>query len=144
VIARLVEALVGPYEDGRAGPGGWWLLPETEVHLGADVIVPDLAGWRRARMPHFPDTAAILLAPDWACEVLSPKTSRMDRIIKRAIYEKNDVPYLWFVDPMVRSLEVLRLTDQGWLIEGTYSDADVVRARPFEAIDLPLCRHWPD
>ena len=26
-----------------APPGGWWILDEPELHLGADILVPDLA-----------------------------------------------------------------------------------------------------
>lgn len=144
VIYGLGDLLIGPYEHGRGGPGGWWILPEPELHLGADVAVPDVAGWRRVRMPHFPDTAAITLAPDWVCEVLSPNSGRKDRITKRATYARHKVSYLWYVDPIARSLDVLRLTDDGWLIEGIYADDDVARAKPFDGIDLPLSDLWPD
>src|SRR5436309_2548493 len=40
---------------GAAKPGGWWILYEPELHLGDDILVPDLAGWRRERMPTFPN-----------------------------------------------------------------------------------------
>src|SRR5918994_1136860 len=71
--------LVGPFHQGRGGPGGWWILFEPEVHLGGDVVVPNVAGWRRARLPEFPDTPAFTVAPDWVCEVVSPGTERLDR-----------------------------------------------------------------
>lgn len=144
VIYELGGLLRDPYRHGVNGPGGWWIMSEPELHLGADVIVPDLAGWRQERMPAFPDTAAITLAPDWVCEVLSPKSGRRDRIIKRALYEKHQVPSLWYVDPLARSLDALRLTEQGWLIEGIFADDDLVRAKPFDAVDLPLGDLWPD
>ena len=73
--------LVGPYDQGRGGPGGWWILDEPEMHLGPHILVPDLAGWRRERMPALPDEAYFALAPDWVCEVLSPGTARIDRVV---------------------------------------------------------------
>ena len=144
VIFRLGGQLNAPFGLGSGGPGGWWLLPEPEMHLGSEVIVPDLAGWRRERLPDFPDTAAITLSPDWVCEVLSPKGARRDRVIKSAIYAEHGVTYLWFVDPIERTLDVLRLTKEGWLIDGSYGEDDIARAKPFDAIDLPLNTLWPD
>ena len=67
-----------PFHRGRGGPGGWWILDEPELHLGEDVLVPDLAGWRRERMPELPGTAYFTLAPDWVCEVLSSSTRKVD------------------------------------------------------------------
>ena len=144
VIFGIGQRLLDPYDHGIGGPGGWWILPEPEVHLAREVVVPDIAGWRRERLPDFPDTAAIPLAPDWVCEVLSPKGARRDRVIKSAIYAEHGVANLWFVDPLQRSLEVLRLTDDGWLVDGFYAEDDIAHARPFDAIDLPLGILWPD
>lgn len=75
--------IIGPFDQGRGGPGGWWIWFEPELHLGPNILVPDLAGWRRERMPVFPDTAFFTLAPDWACEILSPGTARTDRAVDR-------------------------------------------------------------
>lgn len=61
----------GPFDQGKGGgPGGWWILDEPELHLGPDVVVPALAGWRRERLSRLPDTAWIEISPDWVCEVL--------------------------------------------------------------------------
>jgi Uma2 family endonuclease len=46
--------LQGPFDRGRGGPGGWWILDEPEIHLMGDILVPDIAGWRRERMPRLP------------------------------------------------------------------------------------------
>lgn len=56
--------LGGPFDRGRGGPGGWVILDESELHLGDDVLVSDLAGWRRERMPEMPATAFTTMAPD--------------------------------------------------------------------------------
>ena len=80
--------LTGPFDRGIRGPGGWWILDEPELHLGDDIVVPDLAGWRRETMPEFPDAAYCTIPPDWACEVLSPSTRRIDQNEKRAIYAR--------------------------------------------------------
>jgi len=136
--------LWGPFQSGRGGPGGWWILDEPELHLADDIVVPDLAGWRRQRLPAVPDAAYMTLAPDWVCEVISPATERMDRSRKMQIYARDGVTHLWLLDPTVRTLEVLRLEDGRWVFLGTYSDMDVVRVEPFEAIEIELATLWPD
>jgi Uma2 family endonuclease len=137
-------ALRGPFDRGRGGPGGWRILFEPELHLGSDVLVPDLAGWRRERLPTLPDLAYFALAPDWICEVVSPSTAAIDRVTKLSIYAREKVPYAWLVDPLARTLEVLRLDDGRWTILSTWSGLVTVRARPFEAIDLDLSLLWED
>jgi Uma2 family endonuclease len=142
--SALGGALFDPYHRGRGGPGGWWILDEPELHLGDHVVVPDLAGWRRERMPAIPDEAFFALPPDWACEVLSPSTERIDRGRKLRIYAEAGVPHLWFVNPVERTLEVMRLRDGVWTILAVHEDADVVRAEPFEAVELELSALWVD
>ena len=124
-------------------PGGWWILDEPELHLGADVLVPDLAGWRRERLPVLPNVAAMTLAPDWVCEIVSPSTGALDRARKMPIYAREGVPHLWLVDPLLRTLEVFRRSDDGhWIVGGGHGGDDVVRADPFAAIELALDRWW--
>ena len=139
--SRLGGALV-PFDDGPDGPGGWWILDEPELHFGEHVVVPDLAGWRRARLPAIPDTAFFSLAPDWVCEVLSPSTERIDRGRKLRIYAEAGVAHAWFVNPVERTLEVLRLRDGAWTIVAVCSGSDMVRVEPFDAIELALGRLW--
>lgn len=127
---------------GSGGPGGWWILFEPELHLGADILVPDLAGWRRERMPVLADVPYCELAPDWICEVASPGTMRIDRVRKMPIYAREHVGHLWLVDPLERTLEVYRLEGQRWVVAGTYGGAESVRVEPFEAIELDMSRWW--
>src|SRR5262245_24033159 len=104
--------LAPPFDLGQhRGPGGWWILDEPELHLGTDVAVPDLAGWRRERMPKLPETAWFSLAPDWVCEMISRSTERYDRGEKRDIYAAHGVRHLWHLDPTARLLETFELTD---------------------------------
>ena len=140
----LGAAVFGPFDAGRGGPGGWWILDEPELHLGSDVLVPDLAGWKRERMPRLPDEAFFSLAPDWVCEVLSPSTDRIDRVKKRPIYAREGVSHLWLVIPASRTLEVSRLEGGRWVLLATYAEDEVVRAEPFEAIELELALLWAD
>lgn len=135
-------ALYGPFDRGRGGPGGWRILDEPELHLGYDVLVPDLAGWRRERLPSLPDTAYFTVVPDWVCEVISPSTASMDRVRKLAIYAREQVSHAWLVDPIARTLEVLRLDGGRWTIVATAADAGLVRAEPFAAIELDLSWLW--
>ena len=136
--------LVQPYQDGAGGPGGWWILDEPELHLGRDVLVPDLGGWRRSRLPQLPETAYFPLAPDWICEVLSPSTAQLDRARKLGIYARERVAHAWLIDPLARTLEVLRLEHGRWVILATHAGSEVVRAEPFAEIDLELDALWAD
>ena len=132
-----------PFERGRrGGPGGWILLDEPELHLQEDVLVPDLAGWRRERMPELPDTAAFVLAPDWVCEVLSPHTSASDRADKMPIYARESVAHIWIIDPLAHTLEAYRLDGSNWKLLGTWRDDAVVQVEPFDAFNLELAGLW--
>jgi hypothetical protein len=65
----LGEELGPPFRRGRGGPGGWILLDEPELHLGDDVLVPDLGGWRRERMPALTtELSYFTVAPDWVAK----------------------------------------------------------------------------
>jgi Uma2 family endonuclease len=142
--SKLGGALDGPFDQGQGGPGGWILLDEPELHLAEDVLVPDLAGWRRERMPSLPDTAAFELAPDWVCEVLSPATAATDRAEKMPIYARERVSFAWLVDPIARTLEAFRLETAPlrWVVLGTWRDDARVRTEAFEAYELELARLW--
>ncbi len=133
---------LGPFDAGDDGLGGWVILDEPELHLGRDILVPDLAGWRRARMPEMPDTAAFDLPPDWVCEVLSPSTASTDRADKMPVYARESVRHLWFVDPITRTLEVFRLDGDTFRAVQVWRDDALVRAEPFDALELPLASLW--
>lgn len=135
--------LGGPFDRGRGGPGGWMFLPGPELHFGPHVIVPDVAAWRRERLPRLPDTAWIETPPDWVAEVLSPSTQRRDRTDKLAIYAAFGVSHCWLIDPIAKTLEVLALTGAKWMIAATYKDADPVSAPPFEVHSFLLDVLWP-
>ncbi len=134
--------LFNPYHRGSGGPGGWWILDEPELHLGPHILVPDLAGWRRERLPTIPDTAFFTLSPDWVGEVLSPSTARVDRADKMPIYAAQGVPFLWLIDPASHTLEVFVLREGRWLLEHVYQEDNPVSASPFEAITFPLADLW--
>ena len=140
--SRLGIELGGPFDRGRGGPGGWWILDEPELHLGEDVLVPDLAGWRRERMPELPDAAYFTLAPDWTCEVLSASTRKIDLVHKRPIYAREGIPHLWLVDPVERILEAFELREGQWVLIASVEDDDPVSIAPFEAITFSLGGLW--
>ena len=137
----LISDFHGPPGSG-AKPGGWWILFEPELHFGGDVLVPDLAGWRRDHLPVLPNVAAMTQAPDWACEVISPSTGAIDRSRKMRIYARESVHHLWLVDPSPRTLEVYRLEEGRWIVASTHGGDDVVRAEPFEAVEITLDHWW--
>jgi Uma2 family endonuclease len=152
--ARVGGALQGklfdPFDDGKGGPGGWWILPEPELHFPdpdapgeVEALVPDIAGWRRERMPELPETAYFELAPDWICEILSPSTEEIDREEKMPIYAREGVRHAWLVDPVKRTLETFSIIPgPGWERGPVHRDAARVRVVPFEAIELDLSVLW--
>lgn len=132
----------GPFDRGRGGPGGWWILDEPELHLGPEILVPDVAGWRRERMPALPDTAFFPLAPDWICEIISASTETLDRAHKLPAYAREGVAYAWLINPSNKTLEVYRREDRRWLLLATHEGDGAVRAEPFDAIELELAPLW--
>ena len=141
--SSLGSNLSNPFRFGRGGPGGWWIIDEPELHLGEDILVPDLAGWRRERMPDYPDTAYFTLAPGWVCEVLSASTRELDLHGKRPVYARERVAHLWLVDPTDRTLEAFELRKEEWVLTATAKDEDPVAIRPFDAITFSLADLWP-
>ena len=136
------DELISPYQKGRGGPGGWWILFEPELHLSPHILAPDLAGWRRERLPRIPEIAYFTLAPDWVCEVLSPSTARVDRGDKMLIYASQGVSFLWLLDPVLRTLEIFVLCNGRWSLEQVYQQDQTVQAVPFDAISFSLADLW--
>jgi len=141
---RLSNVLGDPFDRGMRGPGGWVILYEPELHLGPapDIVVPALAAWRRERMPELPDVAFFTLAPDWVCEVLSPGTQDLDRAEKVPLYAREGVAHVWLVDPVVKTLEVLRLDGETYHLVTTVRGDAHVHAEPFDALELELSLLW--
>lgn len=142
--SSLGDELVSPFDKARGGPGGWWILDEPELHLAEQVLVPDIAGWRRERMPQLPETAWFELAPDWVCEVLSPVTARVDRVEKLPIYAAQGVVHAWLIDPELRTLEAFENRDGQWLLLGAYQGDNPVAVPPFDAVTIELGLLWAD
>lgn len=134
--------LGGAFQLGINGPGGWLVLVEPELRMGDDVLVPDLGAWRRERLPTPPTGEYPAVAPDWVCEVLSPSTEKIVRAKKLGIFAREGVAYVWLVEPLLRTLEVLRLESGWWSLVATRSGRDRVRAEPFDAIELDLTTLW--
>lgn len=143
--ASVVGQDLGPFDrrpGNPDGPGGWWILFEPELHLGTDIVVPDLAGWRRERLPVLENVPYITLAPDWLCEIVSPSSVRVDRVRKMPVYACEGVKHMWLVDPLARTVEVYRLEGKHWVLVRSYADTERIYAEPFEAIAIDLSRWW--
>jgi len=138
------SGLLGPFDHGRNGPGGWWIIaaPGIELPNNTKELSPDVAGWRREKMPVLPNVAAFTQAPDWACEVVSPATAGADRVRKMRIYARESVGHLWLVDPLAKTLEAYRLQDAHWVVASTHTGSERVRAEPFAAVELEIARWW--
>jgi Uma2 family endonuclease len=136
--------LYGVFQKGRGGPGGWWIIDEPELHFIRDVevLVPDLAGWRRERMPNLPQDHRFEIVPDWVCEILSPSTQRKDRITKMKTYARFGVAYCWLVDPLAHTLETYALDGGRWIVTGLYQEQESAAAAPFDACAIALGDLW--
>ncbi len=142
--SELGASLLPPFQRGRNGPGGWWILDEPEIHFVRDTViaVPDLAGWRRERMPNIPDDHRFEVLPDWVCEILSPSPVKKDRTLKLPLYAQYRVAHVWLVDPIARTLEAFSLTEKGWLLVATLKDDDAVSVPLCDAISFSLADLW--
>lgn len=140
----LLQELGPAFHRGRTGPGGWLIVDQPMLRLGRDVLVPDLAAWRRERLNALPDAEYLRLAPDWVCEILSPGTAKLDRIEKKPRYAVHAVRHLWSLDPIARILETRELVDGRWTDVGDFAEDALVRAVPFEAFELELSLLWCD
>lgn len=140
--SALGHDLIGPFQRGRNGPGGWWILHEPEIHFDQDVLVPDLAGWRQERLTDL-NVPFFTVVPDWICEVLSPSTTRLDRIRKLPIYARSGIAHAWLLDPIQRTLEVLEQDGFGWKLLAGFEGPGKVHAPPFAELELDLSLLWP-
>lgn len=142
--SSLSGELVNPFQKGRGGPGGWWIIVEPEIHFKRDVevVVPDLAGWKRERMPAVPQGHRFEVVPYWICEILSPSTASKDREIKMPIYAHYGVRYAWLVDPKIRTLEAYTLRHGAWTEIGRFAEDDQVAVMPFEDLVIDLMGLW--
>jgi len=144
---NVVGSVIGdPYDHGRGGPGGWWIVSEVEVRLSThDIVRPDVTGWRRERLAHPSDSGPVDTVPDWICEVISRSNAAHDRVRKRNLYARYAVPYYWLLDPLERTLEALRLEADSntWAEVGSYGDGSIARIAPFEDIEIDVSRFFP-
>ena len=142
--AGFVEELRGRFQSGRGGPGGWWILPEPELRLGTDVLVPDLAGSRRERLPEKPTIAHFTLVPDWVCEILSPSNALLDRVKKLPKYAEHGVRHLWLADPAPKTLDAFVLENGRWSLLKSFVGGIKATIPPFDAIEIDLAVVWGD
>ncbi|MBL8955159.1 MAG: Uma2 family endonuclease [Myxococcaceae bacterium] len=135
-----VTRRVDPFDRKPGGkwPGGWWFASEVDIQLGPELFRPDLAGWRRERLPEGIKGRPITVRPDWICEVLSPSTEDVDRVDKLQSYFQAGVPHYWLADPIERVLEVYRRTELAYALVLTAKSGQKIRAEPFDAIELEV------
>jgi Uma2 family endonuclease len=136
-LTRLMQALA-PYDDDES-PDGWIILHDVEIWFGKNLLVPDVCGWRRRRMPEMPDVTVMKLAPDWVCEGLSASTVRLDKGPKREIYAKGGVGHIWFADPALKTIDVLELTGKTYNFVRTATEK--AKLAPFPQ-PIDLSRLW--
>lgn len=144
VLGRAVAQVSGGLERaGREPSGRWWIVPEPGIELPrSPEVSPDVAGWRRERLPTLPADGPIAVVPDWVCEVLSPTTRRYDQLVKRPFYARHGVEWLWIVDVEAQLLTVSRLVEGRWVELGVYGDEHDARVEPFAEVALDLGGWW--
>jgi Uma2 family endonuclease len=143
IEGMVVGSTQGPYDLGRGGPGGWWILPEPGIEVpGSPEFSPDVAGWKRDRLPELPDDAPIRVVPDWICEVLSPHTRGYDLLKKRPFYARLGVGWLWYVDAEAQTITVSQLRQGEWVEVAVHGEAERVRLQPFPETELDLATWW--
>jgi Uma2 family endonuclease len=143
VAGAIFGTLDGPFDAGSGGPGGWWILIEPGIELpGTPEIAPDLAGWRRERLPDLPEESSITVVPDWVCEILSPTNRRHDLLVKKPYYAKIGVPFHWLVDRSAATLTAYRLEREHWVDLGTWGDETAARIPPFDAVPFDVKSLW--
>ncbi|MBV5273188.1 MAG: Uma2 family endonuclease [Lamprocystis purpurea] len=143
--ATRLDRILGRYfDEDDEDPSGWWIFPEPELHFihNTEVDVPDLAGWRRERMPDWPEGHRFTVVPDWVCEVLSKSTAKTDREVKMPIYAHFGVAYAWLIDPRARTLEAYALDAGAWRDIGRFAGAEPVSVAPFETVTIDLGKIW--
>lgn len=142
-LITIAGEIQGPYRFGRGGPGGWWILPEPGIELpGSPEFAPDVAGWRRDRLPELPRNEPIRVVPDWICEVHSPTTRGYDLVKKRPFYARIGVAWLWYVDVEARSVIVSRLVNVTWSEVAVHGEDERVRLEPFTEVEMDLSSWW--
>ncbi|HYV46950.1 MAG TPA: Uma2 family endonuclease [Myxococcaceae bacterium] len=138
----LLYELHGSFDLGKGVHGRWWIFREPELHFGPNVVIPDLAGWRRERLPKMPDVPFMELAPDWICEITSRSTASFDRVNKLPVYLKAGVAFAWLVDPTSRTIEALQKVKDHWTLIGNFPGDAPARIEPFEAHEFDLSTLW--
>ncbi len=137
------RGVAGPLAAGKGGPGGWWILIEPGIELpNTPEIAPDLAGWRRERLPDLPEDNSITVVPDWVCEILSPTNRRHDLLVKKPYYAKVGVPFHWLIDRQGSTLTAYRLEREHWFELGTWGDETDARIPPFDAVPFDVKALW--
>lgn len=144
VVGAVYAELRGPFQRGRGGPGGWWLLPDVDVSFGPhDIVRPDVSGWRKLHVPDFPSQRTVAARPDWVCEGLSPSSTVIDQGSKKALYAKSGVPWYWILDPQNRTVTVLELETGAYQSRALVGDRGTARLAPFDEIEIQLDGLFP-
>lgn len=144
--AWAATTLIGTLNAATHGPRArWWILVEPELHLGDDVLVPDIAAWRRERLPNVPDVKFMTEPPDWVCEIQSPSNASFDRMKKMPVYQRTGIGHLWLVDPIHRTVESFAQEGGRWILAGNVAGAGKARLPPFDELEIEVGELWlPD
>jgi Uma2 family endonuclease len=141
-VKQALAAELASTLGGATGRVGWSIFTDPQLRLHQNVVMPDLAGWRKARLPRPPMDNRFASVPDWVCEVLTPASAVLDRTRKLGVYASQAVCWVWLIDPRHRTVEVLWLEGDEWVLAGAFGGDDRVRISPFDGIELDLGVLW--
>lgn len=115
-----------------------------DVVLSDDTVVqPDFTFVRRDRLAELYDGHCISGAPDLVVEVLSASTEARDRHRKRQLYAEAGVPWLLFVEPESRIVEVFHLREDGsYAVESSAAGDDTLTFELFPELEIALGDVW--
>ncbi len=90
------------------------------------------------RFPTSEEHNWISVTPDWTCEILSPRTAKIDKHNRMSIYTSHGVPHA----PVIQTFDGFRLKTGQWVVPGLYTDDDRVRVEPLPEIEIDLKILW--
>lgn len=134
--------LVGPFQLGLGGPGGWLILDKPEIHFDEDVLIPDLAAWSAGRAPRPTEELYTTIIPDWVCEIDTACTEGRSFSQRMNAYARAGVRFMWLLDSDLKNIDLLTLNSQSqWALNGAYSISmghRRIRGAPFDSIEIDI------
>ncbi len=73
-------------------------------------------------------------------EILSPKTARFDKGVKRETYARTGVKELWIVNPELREIQVYHLDKDADVPAATYGEGQKFESPLLPGLKIPVAK----